>query len=60
LDIGWTFGDEMSRLGLEVVEGDGADNWWVDRFLGEITNHINSVLTQQHLCRKLPKSVNVR
>jgi len=29
LDIGWTFGDEMSRLGLEVVEGDGADNWWV-------------------------------
>jgi len=22
----------MSRLGLEVVEGDGADNWWVDRF----------------------------
>jgi len=19
----------MSRLGLEVVEGDGADNWWV-------------------------------
>jgi len=32
LDIGWTFGDEMSRLGLEVVEGDGADNWWVDRF----------------------------
>jgi len=42
------------------VEGDGADNWWVDRFLGEITNHINSVLTPQHLCRKLPKSVNVR
>ena len=31
LDIGWTFGDEMSRLGLEVVQGDGADNWWVDR-----------------------------
>ena len=22
LDIGWTFGDEMSRLGLEVVEGE--------------------------------------
>ena len=40
----------MSRLGLEVVEGDGADNWWVDRFFCVTRQLYNIHVTGRVIC----------
>jgi len=34
----------MSRLGLEVVEGDGADNWWVVVLRAEFDQYLDELM----------------